>query len=1822
MFTVQECEVGDACRSILNAPMPPKTYLQSSIVPNTLEDSTNAKPRACPVIFQGEIGVATDSFDLLRVSPSLRKARVVRQLDSVSFEPSSTLNAYDKDARLIYEFSKSTIRAYQMIYTVATPEARFLGSNSSGFEEATSLADTSEVSMFLCCTDKLDGAEDEVDLEKLISIGIPESAKKEWSSVGSIFRQAAHVQSDFSMVIGMRAEGIELDVWIFKLATNDTAAAPSNGVDLFRKSTIRVDGARILSICDVPFLRPFQIVFAAIDADLILGMWTFVDTDDPSQIKLTHGIDLGKLLAGSIQPTQEQENMEFHTISQTFKFKLFTISACGRAAVLVEGDDPTNISAAENTKLCILSIVDTALEAIVPIPPKQFGDVISLEWTPFVTPERDCSLLFVTSTSIGMLKFDCQRLTDRWAVSWTSSRFDARLQGVASLSNYPCTWVSVGPSYTRINLHDLDGINLASSSQSTGRMAVLSDIPLESKHLPAYHPIMLLYLLGRGRFRTLESILDKVKEHITTHNQKCYLSMLNDAQLKFLPPIALSKVLGNPEDEDERSELFLTGKSGSGGGVATSSEVSTAPARASDLFGDFGMYRRPQHSSSGGMDRADMLFAPSSAGSTADVSSTGEEKANLELSAIERDVFVKFFQSHRDSLSFMSAADSNVFLNIIGGMKKVVQWERDSSRKKDEAALRFFATLLWPLEDQESKNSRQADTNDDEDTSGNLSSPTNTSSPEQEGVGGICSEQVAWAVISDHQSDLLQECFPEGKLTWKQMQQLRLPFWVRSSSKLVSYTEKVAQAEFASTRDPFAVAIFYVLLGKTKLLASLFKMANQSRIFELLSNDFSDLRWRNAAIKNAYVLKAKQRYALSAAFFVLGGKVQEAVAVAEHEDKSLVLPFLIARVYEKWDFVGSAGNGYDSTPDFTFSGLSTSLRRVSNRAPFGDSCSESAEPTQICVDFLNANVLSRAERHDDIYLQFLVKYLTGENTKALKCLLSLPEGEMRCGFNEDGITSRPPSLYWRMFGQTLLGAAGIVRFLRKTIGPIKAAMKEQIIKLNAVALNRMNGVGFTLAALLQQRDVSQMFQEVVKTNVFSPAANDLLGCRLQILTSAVGRQIDYAYTAFINETKKQLHSSAPPLVEADFEDRVDETIDTVMAHAGKYHVDSRPETHNDFLEAALKQATVDSLKYSGRLAALDFLVVRWNAAEIARIGHALTPGRPPLQSPVPRVIDFIIEGIASIASGDIVSSSTDQIHTRRVDQVCSELLSAASRLIIWLFCFHAKPAQDRSAMESAGYVRIAVAAVYSVVCACCRYIRCPSCLYRVCAVVFPHKPPLAKKAEDRLKAIASSDVCVYCSPSRRPRAPTTSKAPLLQDDLPILFQVVQMLQNEVLNFVAEVKTNRLQLSASDPLAPFSYCPYWTMLLVAACNSMPSHVSKIAALDTQGRQLSAVKMASQKLVEAWWVYNVKISKFAVKHLLCELAGLYFSPFIVKQASEGSNLGDFGSPAASQSPVRRAKSSDSAFPSSSETSKGNTPPMSPTKGPSSPQRKDNTFNRQLLKCSCDECPWLLVLNLFAEKDELLLRLSGQFDVCNETINNEIKWGRLPEIPARKAPLTRSQKIMLTNVAGANSTTGARASDISDLLQKRIHSPLSTSVSVQPVYRSETNIKGICFNRTIDSTEVVYCSSKGICRTASADYSDGSKLQFKGMYGAPQTSTFFPDAGFPAVQRKARADNNQSVHSSVSEDMLPPPVPTRVNGTLVGQASPSPPEGKASSFKPTTVESHPYLPLFVSGNHKGQMHLWSFDSLTAIYSFRVKEVVSVRCHAFVESRWKRHS
>lgn len=1786
-YSVQSCEVCAVCRSMMSAIKEGDVQPASLSVANMTSRCSSGElaVKIAMTNMGGRLNVFLASGSLRRLDVAFR-SRIADAVGPV------THTALFEERGALYLLIGGKLHA-----AMVTPgvESKVIESSSSvplehRVKSSFSIAAHDELTLTACYMDESNDFE---ELDELISVGVPESVKSEWSNSSSFFTQpsTSNPTKDYSMVVGAHKGGRRLTIWVFSFGISSVGSGASS-VQLFRKTTVDLPGTRLLSIASVPLVNLFAVTFASFDTDSQLTLWTFTDLDNLLEVKAAHRVDTGALMRMASQA--QRSHMEFHLTEEQFVFKHFSFSWCGRVAILFEGG-----KSEADDKICFLPALESSLEGLVEVPRKQFGQVMSLEWTPPVTPERDCELLFLSSTTIGMLKFDCTLPRNKWSIAWSSSRFSVRPENISSLSSYPYGLLRVGSSVAHLNLRDIDGAGSSSlylpfASSVNPRGQPLSSQP-PSKAFPAYHPITLMYLLARGSFETLERILEYVKVKIVEHEETCYLRMSDDSVLRSLPLLSLSKLLGDPTSTgsttDERSDVYLRGKGYKASGSANCGAVSSAPARASDLFAmDFGASRR-YGATAGGADRADMLFAPQT---SALADSSAGQTTETSTSKLETDDFSKFFSEHKGSLTFMTPQESEGFLTIVAGIKKTISWERDSSRQKDEAALRFHASLLWPV-DQPASDTKPQLLAPDSDVPDQPRTGATAPTQRRQARAGLCSAQVAWGALSDFQPELLQECFPTGTMSWKEMKHLRLPFWLKSSAKLVQFTEKVAQAEYAANRDPFAVAVFYVLLGKTTLLASLFKMASESRISELLRNNFADLRWKNAAIKNAYVLKTKQRYELSAAFFLLGGKVTEAVSVAEQADKTLVLSFLIARIAERWDLGGqdnsSSSSGAADFSQASFMGLSTSLRGLADQlgTNSGTVDSESSESKNVCIDFLSTTVWTKASECGDVYMCFLVKYSLGETSTAIDILMTPPMFEMRSMFDTSkNAVVDSSSTYWSAFGKSLLGACDLLRFLRKTIVPMKLALKEKIIRLNTSAVLRMQDAGLGIPALIHQRDIASFVQDFRRERATSSAATAFLACRQRILVAAIGNQVDFLYATFLKSMREAMTTPASlaPSTRFDLEERLNEEIQCIVRHGGDYALPGVPETSKESLEHRVQTAVVDSLVHSGRLAALDFLVSGWSRSEGSSPKFAFT-------SPLPRFIEVITEGVATVASGDLISAAADSLHTRKVDQTCSNLLAMATRLLLWLQYYYLKPAKQRATLPNREFVRVAVAAVHSVICICCRYLKNPCCLYRVLRLIFPHKDGLSSSSEGMLNDIAGGNLCVTCTSLRRPSTTPTSTlgASSLQQDIPVLYQAVCMLQTELDEFTAAVKTNRLHhpIPTRDFESPlFSYCSYWGLVLMMAADAMPAHISRYA-----GQDVIATAELSKKLVEAWKSYSNRLAAFALKHLLCDLASFFFSPF---SFSHGTS-----SPAPQSSPRGPASPSRSGAASS--------PRAFLVDGPGSPPSPQRVNRRQLLKCECESCPWLLLVELFTDKNELLLRLNAQLECCSEKIDEAVRWGRLPEPASRKSALTRSQKLLLSTVAESASTF-SRATNLTDQLKRRMASmPTAAAVHVQCVYRSETNIKAMCFNRAAgEDAEVSVCSSKGIFRASCMDYADGSRFQFKGMYASPQTSFFSTDVSLSSpVKRRQASDalnsGNFSPSNSLATRNIGPPSPLRNPAHLLS----SPLDPKMASFKPTAVASHPFLPLFVSGNHKGRVHLWSYDRLSAICAFQTKDIVT---------------
>jgi len=168
---------------------------------------------------------------------------------------------------------------------------------------------------------------------------------------------------------------------------------------------------------------------------------------------------------------------------------------------------------------------------------------------------------------------------------------------------------------------------------------------------------------------------------------------------------------------------------------------------------------------------------------------------------------------------------------------------------------------------------------------------------------GISTSDIVWAFHSESQEDILSliPAYQKGTVTWSQMRELGMGWWLRNNQTLRICMEKIAKHAFQKTQDPMDAAVFYLAMKKKTLLWGLYRSKRDEKMSLFFANDFSQERWRKAALKNAYALLGKQRFEHAAGFFLLAGSLKDALEVCLAKLKDIQLALVVARLYEGGD---------------------------------------------------------------------------------------------------------------------------------------------------------------------------------------------------------------------------------------------------------------------------------------------------------------------------------------------------------------------------------------------------------------------------------------------------------------------------------------------------------------------------------------------------------------------------------------------------------------------------------------------------------------------------------------------------------------------------------------------------------------------------------------------------------------------------------------------------------------------------------------------------------------------------------------------------------
>ncbi|CAH1106016.1 unnamed protein product [Psylliodes chrysocephalus] len=165
---------------------------------------------------------------------------------------------------------------------------------------------------------------------------------------------------------------------------------------------------------------------------------------------------------------------------------------------------------------------------------------------------------------------------------------------------------------------------------------------------------------------------------------------------------------------------------------------------------------------------------------------------------------------------------------------------------------------------------------------------------------GVGNNNLAWAYHSESQEELLNliPSYAKAEPLWSTLRELGVGWWVRNITLLKQCVQVIAKAAYQINQDPMDAALYYLALNKKNLLWGLYRSKRDDRMTAFFSNNFSEDRWRKAALKNAYALLGKQRFDHAAAFFLLAGNLKDAVEICLNRLQDLQLAIIIIRIYQ------------------------------------------------------------------------------------------------------------------------------------------------------------------------------------------------------------------------------------------------------------------------------------------------------------------------------------------------------------------------------------------------------------------------------------------------------------------------------------------------------------------------------------------------------------------------------------------------------------------------------------------------------------------------------------------------------------------------------------------------------------------------------------------------------------------------------------------------------------------------------------------------------------------------------------------------------------
>ncbi|XP_039522136.1 dmX-like protein 1 isoform X1 [Pimephales promelas] len=531
-------------------------------------------------------------------------------------------------------------------------------------------------------------------------------------------------------------------------------------------------------------------------------------------------------------------------------------------------------------RLVLLRVVDlvSSVEGSLPIP-------VSLSWV------RDGILV------VGM---DCEmHVYSQWQPALTAGGSSV---GTGSVTSLKLEGLSPNPAKKTLSR------SMTSLAQKLSGKRTVYDLPAEmedsglfeaahhlSPTLPQYHPVQLLELMDLGKMRRAKAIL--------SHLVKCIageIVTLKDpavSQERRLRSLTISASGSTTRDP----KMFSKGES------SDYTEIDSIPPLPL-----YALLAADDETAPGAKERADSVSAHGASASSQSgaydelFSSPGVSADDLDpFDADEEDASAKVIDLSKYSPTFFGSEHAQVLSGHL------LHSSLPGLTRMEQMSLMALADTIASTSTDIGESQGKGKGGETLDECGlkfllavRLHTFLLTSLPPahraQLSCQGLSTCHYAWAFHSEAEEELLHmlPALQKADPCWPELRAMGVGWWLRSTNKLRRCIEKVAKAAFQRNNDPLDAALFYLAMKKKAVVWGLYRSHQNSKMTSFFSNNFSEDRWRRAALKNAFSLLGKQRFQHSAAFFLLAGSLKDAVEVCIEKMQDLQLALVICRLYE------------------------------------------------------------------------------------------------------------------------------------------------------------------------------------------------------------------------------------------------------------------------------------------------------------------------------------------------------------------------------------------------------------------------------------------------------------------------------------------------------------------------------------------------------------------------------------------------------------------------------------------------------------------------------------------------------------------------------------------------------------------------------------------------------------------------------------------------------------------------------------------------------------------------------------------------------------